>query len=416
VDRYEADAQGDKLVRLLHLWLTPLVVSMFFFILTLTIGRLAVKQSYSLDTNFCQYTQGVLFKRGVLHGGAEHFQSMPVYLSCMVNPLRIGYASKYPPGYSGLIALGLILGDDSLINPLCGALTVLLTLMLIKEHYRGRATFFWGALLSCLSTYLLYMSAEFWNHPSALLACTLLVWVIFKRGGSFWFAVPVIILALTFCSLTRPLSSLAMTFCLGASLILECIRNPDSRKRSQGLIGIVILGTLMGAVALAGYNYLLTGDPLLSGYEALHGPPHNPGFHVDPYGRNFTVWEGLKDLWVRWRSMNHWLFMWPIPSLSLLVIWLVSFKKWQPFDAVCVLWILAQSGIYCFMWSAGQVQVGPRFLYEALPAILILSARGMSVVEEAFGSGRRVRIASVVLIAGLSLYGLYGYLAWADVL
>jgi hypothetical protein len=114
--------------------------------------------------------------------------------------------------------------------------------------------------------------------------------------------------------------------------------------------------------------------------------------------------------------MNHWLFMWPIPSLSLLVVWLVSFKKWQSFDAVCVLWISAQSVVYCLMWSAGQVQVGPRFLYEALPAILILSARGMSIVEEALGSGRRVRVASVVLIAGLSLYGLYGYLAWADVL
>jgi hypothetical protein len=116
---------------------------------------------------------------------------------------------------------------------------------------------------------------------------------------------------------------------------------------------------------------------------------------------------------IRWRSMNQWLFLWPIPSLSLFAFWFVMFKKWRRFDAVCLLWIVLQSVIYCFMWSAGQVPVGPRFLYECIPAILILSARGVALTEEVLGAGRQARIALMVCVAGLSACGFYRLIEWA---
>ena len=65
------------------------------------------------------------------------------------------------------------------------------------------------------------------------------------------------------------------------------------------------------------------------------------------------------------------------------------------------------------MWSAGQVPVGPRFLYEALPAILILSARGLSIVEEVLGAGKWGRVGLVACVVGLSLCGFSRYMEWA---
>ena len=58
-----------------------LLVSLLFFALTLVVGRLPIQEKYDLDTNYCQYTQGVLFTHGVIHGRSEHFQSLSIHLS-----------------------------------------------------------------------------------------------------------------------------------------------------------------------------------------------------------------------------------------------------------------------------------------------------------------------------------------------
>lgn len=391
-----------------------IMLSLLFCGLALAVSHGIIQHSFSLDTNYCQYAQGVLFSRGVIHGDGASFHGLAVHLNCMIDPFRTGYASKYPPGYSALIAAMLPLRAVPLINPLCGALTLLLTLLIVHRHYKGSTTPFWTAALSFTSVYLLHMSAESWNHPSALLACTVMVWAAFRDRSRAVSSSIAMILALLFCALTRPFSA------LGMSLFLLCVAIHRSRSpggdatSSRRLIATTTVGLTFGLIALGLYNHALTGDFLTSGYESLHGPAHNPGFHIDPYGRDFSVWVSLQDLFARWRSMNEWLFMWPIPSLTLIGVWAVALKKWRSFDGVCVLWIALQSLIYCFMWSAGQVQFGPRFLYEAMPAILILSARGISILEEALGSTMRARIILSATVVVLSAVGFSRYLSWVE--
>jgi hypothetical protein len=53
---------------------------------------------------------------------------------------------------------------------------------------------------------------------------------------------------------------------------------------SVRLIASSTIGMAGGGLALGLYNHALTGNFFTSGYEALHGAPHNPGFHIDPYG------------------------------------------------------------------------------------------------------------------------------------
>jgi hypothetical protein len=51
----------------------------------------------------------------------------------MFDPFHTGYASKYPPGYSALIAAMIPLRATTLINPLCGAITLLLMLLIVQR-------------------------------------------------------------------------------------------------------------------------------------------------------------------------------------------------------------------------------------------------------------------------------------------
>lgn len=92
-------------------------------------------KAFSLDTNYCQYFEGVLFSRGVIHGDASHFQGLSAHLTCMFGPFNTGYASKYPPGYPALIAAMIPLRATTLINLLCGAITLLLMLLIEQRGY-----------------------------------------------------------------------------------------------------------------------------------------------------------------------------------------------------------------------------------------------------------------------------------------
>ena len=330
----------------------------------------------------------------------------------MFDPFHTGYASKYPPGYSALIAAMIPLRATTLINPLCGAITLLLMLLIVQRGYEAPRISFWTAILSFTSIYFLHMSAESWNHPSALLACTLIVWATVRQSSKRTSSTLIIVLALIFCSLTRPLSALGMSFFLFLVAMHRAWIKPLDSISSVRLIASSTIGMAGGGLALGLYNHALTGNFFTSGYEALHGAPHNPGFHIDPYGRDFTVWAALKDLGIRWKSMNEWLFMWPIPSFILLAVWAIAFKRWHSLDAILALWIAVQSLIYCLMWSAGQVQFGPRFLYEAMPALLILSARGIATMEQLLGGGTKARIALLVSVGSLSAIGFVRYLHW----
>lgn len=390
----------------------PLLASLCFLGLALAVNYCVIQRSFALDTNYCQYAQGILFSRGVIHGDGASFQGLSVHINCMIDPFRTGYASKYPPGYSAIIAAMLPFRAVPLINPLCGALTLLFTLLIVQRKYKAPTTSFWTAVLSFASVYFLHMSAESWNHPSALLACTVMVWAAFREAASQRSSSMAIACALIFCILTRPFSAIAMASLLLALAIYRAQHHSREYISTKRLITTTTLGLGIGVLALCLYNQALTGDFLTSGYEALHGSPHNPGFHLDPYGRDFTPLSALNDLAARWRSMNEWLFMWPIPSLTPILFWAVAIKRWLPFDAVCVGWIAVQSFVYCFMWSAGQVQFGPRFLYEAMPAVIILSARGLTAIELCLGGTSRTRVALLGAVGILSIVGFHQYLEW----
>jgi hypothetical protein len=386
-----------------------LASAVMFLALSLWWSYQAFPEEYSVDTNYCQYAQGRLFAQGVVWGRGKEFRGLSSMWTCMLNVPLKGSASKYPPGYSGLITVAWSLGSTRVLNPLCGALTLALVMLTTMRVYGSRLVTGWFVALSFLSVYFVHMSAEFWNHPSALLACAAIVWSVSRERGREIPSFIAVGLAIVFCILTRPLSGIAMAIFVGGVGVARWKRGEGAFVRPVAMMVGAGASTVLGIVLLGAYNQILTGSAFVSGYEMLHGTPHNPGFHVDPYGRDFTPWAAVQDLLLRWRSLNVWLFMWPIPSLTLLAVWCLSYRRWVRGDWLFVWWLAVQSLVYCYMWSAGQVQYGPRFLYEALPAVVVLSARGAAILEETLLAGAFRRVIFRVLIVGCSAFGFWRY-------
>ena len=71
--------------------------------------------------------------------------------------------------------LGEVVGAPWVINPLLGALAVVVVFYLGKTIYDERTARI-AALLASVSPFLIFMSSEFYNHATSLLFSTLFVW------------------------------------------------------------------------------------------------------------------------------------------------------------------------------------------------------------------------------------------------
>jgi hypothetical protein len=111
--------------------------------------------------------------------------------------------------------------------------------------------------------------------------------------------------------------------------------------------------------------------------------------------RGHTPARGLFNLGRNLSALENDLFGWPA-LFSLAFVWLAFLlRRPAPADWVLLTVLLAFAGGYVAYWAAG-VAYGPRYFYAALPALVILTARGASALAAV--SGRR---AAVVLTLGL---------------
>lgn len=91
------------------------------------------------------------------------------------------------------------------------------------------------------------------------------------------------------------------------------------------------------------------------------------------------------------------LMAWPIPVLAILVIALLVARRVTRWDALLLGFFAAQVAAYAAYWGEGEF-LGPRFLYTALPAVIVLLARAPGFLKDRFGAvGQRAGIAVVAM-------------------
>lgn len=338
---------------------------------------------------------------------------------------------KYPPGYPLVLSIGVLAGAPWLVNPLLGGVAVLLVFIIGRRLYDA-PTGLGAAALLAVSPFLMLQAGSFMSHVSALI-WTLLALLAFEAVVRRGAALPAVGCgaALGMLALTRSLTAAGIGIPIGIWLLAMIVRD----RQNLRLAGMVAAGALPFVVALLGYNQLTTGSPFKTGYE-LWWDWDRIGFGEGiSRDRNYTLNEGWDNFVSNFGDLSMYLFGWPgrlslIPAglAAAVALWravawardpirrpgrfATAANRWDLFLAGTVVSLIAVHFVY---WTDGQMY-GPRYYFEIIGALVLLSSRGLMLLAGAlaarinrFGisrvSSQMTALTLVVLVAmSLSIY------------
>lgn len=326
----------------------------------------------------CAYMfQARLFAHGMLYAPPP---TEPQFFEALHTILSNKWYTVYPPGYPAVLALGVLFKVSWLVNPFLGALTIVCIYLLAKELY-GNGIAKISVVITCVSGFFLFMSSEFASHTSTLFFITLaflsFVWMVKKKRPLLSAIVCGICLGIAF--LCRPYTTFWICVPMGIAALIA------RKKLSLRHILIGAIPLLFACLAFCAYNYATTGHPLVLGYIQMHGKNHYPGFHQEPWGtREHTVKRGFKYVFENLNALDYYLFEWPIPALLFVCVFLAYGKKgfWE--------WLLLGWMVTLFVghffYFFNQLDFGPRFVYECLPALIIFTSQGLALSVQSISS------------------------------
>mgnify|MGYP001316202906 CR=1 FL=1 len=305
---------------------------------------------------------------------------------------------KYPPGYPLVLALGVLAGYPPIVNALSAGFCVLLVVALAHRVY-DFPTGLLAATLLAASPFFLLQAASFMAHTVCLLL-TLMFLLSFAAtlrkptlARAFPGAAAVVLLVLA-----RPLTAVGVLLPFAVWSLWRLWRCPTWRPIAL----CYAAGGLLGSIGLLAYNRLTTGNPFLFGYE-LWWPFDKVGFGsgISPDGRH-TLAEGILNTRSNIQLLEEVLYGWPgrldlLPALLGIVLAAIRLalhplrqiarSRAVPLDVAFDLALAAQAttliAVHVAYWTPGQMY-GPRYYFEALGAIVILSARGLFALARGF--------------------------------
>jgi hypothetical protein len=328
--------------------------------------------------------------------------------------------SQYPFGHPLALAVGVKVGAPWLIPPLLGALTVFLVYRVGSQVY-GVGTGLLAAALMLLSPFFQMTASNFMSHNTAafyLMAATFFFLLPTRRPALTWFASG-LLLGLLFN--TRPLTAAGVLVPFGLWSAYDFWKAPDRpaffRKGAALAAGF---GVLLAMYFL--YNRALTGS--------FTTPPYSLGgtFSRETLGffGHHTLASGLMNDQTNLSLLVLVLNGWPLAIGLLLVLLpfvLGSRNRWDYFFLAGAVFIAAAWTTY----EGVFIMHGPRFWYEMLPFLMLLSARGVQCLVNAVGDiaswlGARVRplwglearatagVAAYAVVAALLAYSVHGWM------
>jgi hypothetical protein len=299
--------------------------------------------------------------------------------------------SQFPVFGPAFLAVGIALRAAWLVNPVLLGLTVLSVYGFARRAY-GEPTARASALLFALCPFALFVGASFMNHVPVLWLTSVAMWqlAIWMSAESSSVAnrsAAIIGVALGVAFAVRPLDALVAAGAIGVIQLTQ-LRN-TVRLRS---LAAQIVGGLIPVAILFYVNWRTNGAPMRLGYDVLYGEAHSMGFHVDPYGRTHTPMRALLFASKYLLQLNVLLFEWPLPAVGIIAVGLLAMRRPTRWDYFLIGLLFAQTVCYALYWHDGSFR-GPRFLFNALPAIVILIARSPFLIAELTrGTARRVAI------------------------
>ncbi len=321
-----------------------------------------------------------LFQAKVFASGnlAVPTPSMPEFFTAhWVIPWRGQRFSLFPPGWSGLLAAGVLAGAPWLVNPIISGLCILAVHRLARQLL-GPPKALAVVALCVVSPFFVFMGASFLSHPASLLFTTLSVLFALegtRQGRLLKFVVAGLCAGVAF--LIRPLDAVVIWAVTAATLLWT------QRTRAQLFRTLLFAVPLaLAGVAFIAYNHALSGD-FRTSLVTLDSSRNRIGFGsgVGLSWAGFpslghTPYRGLLNLNHNMAVLGIDLFGWPVSSLwpaFVAVIWGFRSEAIRLATAICAGLAFA----YLFYWYHG-VCFGARFYFSALPFVLMLTVEGLA--------------------------------------
>ena len=289
---------------------------------------------------------------------------------------RGSWYSQFPIGGPAFLAVGLALGAAWLVNPALLALSVMCLYGFVRRAYDepfARAV----ALLLALCPFALFVSASFMNHVPVLWLATaalmqLSIWTFASTSREVVRAATLMGFALGTAFAIRPLDAIVVALAIALAQV-EVLRERRGGVHLRSLL-VQLLAGLLPVLILLVVNTRTNGAPLRLGYEVLYGSAHQLGLHMDPYGTPHTLGRALSFASKYLLQLNVLLFEWPLPAVLIIAGGLAVLRRPTRWDVLLIALLLGQVIAYAAYWHDGNFR-GPRFLFTALPSIVILLAR-----------------------------------------
>jgi hypothetical protein len=315
---------------------------------------------------------------------------------------------QYPPGTAALLALGLLAHVPWLVQPLLAAGASVLIVLTARRQY-GPGTALLVLVLLVTSPFALLTAGSFLSHVPALFFASIALYAgvrYAERPALGWAALAAT--GLGAALLTREIVIIPYGVVIAA---IGLVHGGPLRGRAvvlDALVAAVIFGASVGLYL--GYNAAITGDPFLlprhlfSGRDVLGFGP-GIGFYNE-----HTVASGLVNTEQQLVSLGFYLAGWPF-GFSLAVMLLPFLRRsWDARDSAYGALTVLFVGIYVAEFYHG-IAFGPRYYFEALPAFVILTARGFVVLSESVGdwlagvgvSGARARARQATALIAVAL-------------
>lgn len=299
--------------------------------------------------------------------------------------------SVFPHGWSFILVPGVWAGVPWLLNPLIGALTLILIHRMGLRHF-DRPTARWAVIITLCSPFFLFNTATGFSHSSSLFLVMLILLLVLDGAGDrkgpeadrlsaeSRGAGPAAKAPLAF-AIGLLSGMLAITHHLDLFFLVPALGYFTFRRFSLRTAAVraacLVLGLVLPLAFLLWIWYLQTGNPLTTPISLYIPTTDFPG-EVGADGSLFTFMR-KEAFYIGIAHTTQWLLMlcvWVFPGAPLFVLPLLGVRK-IPGDWLILSGVAALAMGYFFYHSPGGWQYGPRFFYPALPGLALLVARGI---------------------------------------
>jgi hypothetical protein len=294
------------------------------------------------------------------------------------------WSTLYLLGHPLALAPGVALGAMWLVPPLLGGACVVLIGLVGRKLY-DPATGLVAALLLAASPFFLMQSSTFMSHITWVFYLLMSMFLMLQRDRTWLFGA----LAGLFFGLavnTRALEAVLLMAPFAAVLAWPLLR-PETRSEAALRCLGFLAGGAVAALLMLIYNAALTGDALTPAYMDHPGADTVLGFKD---GHTLSI--GLHNLRSRLMALILVLNGWPAVvglALVLLPFLLGSRNAWDYFCLGCALLL---TSVFVHYPGAGFYG-GPRLWFQAVPFLMLLSARGAVLAAGLIGAAAsRVRL------------------------